>query len=579
MNALCKPKSNQAQVASLIRAYLKKIGVPGRVRSEGFSMGDSVNVDIVDISPDVMSKIESFAKDYQAGSFDGMNDIYEYSNRRKDIPQTKYLFVNVTFTDELKQAAWSYILENYGLADSLEPVFKDVGFTQVMGVDPGSFVYRFLRGSSGEVIGINGPINYSKMFWDGRKVKNAEPIKTGSSFVITEHTHTKRGFQMFIVQLSERLSKDDFKSILDDVKAAGGWYTRQWGDTPGGFAFKEMETAQQFADSITGETAPDLVNGSTPKPNTHKAEKLRDIAERMQKDIDHKLDPNRQTNTPKRMREAGNARIDGHRLERTQSVLHSLADLHESGNIPLSIAGITSKKAVFDAMKSEVDYSGGYYDTGRDSGEPASDDPLTIELWALLTPITEEQQTANEIQTKVEALQFSNIAGYFPTPGPVIDIMLDYAQLESGHGVLEPSAGSGAIADRAKDLGCAVSCFEINHSLKSILELKDHYILGDDFMQSEIMVESRYDRVLMNPPFENLQDVDHVLRAFDALKDGGRLVSVMSPSAFFRADQKSTAFRNWFEENGGEKIELPDQSFKASGTNISTCLVVLDRND
>jgi len=84
------------------------------------------------------------------------------------------------------------------------------------------------------------------------------------------------------------------------------------------------------------------------------------------------------------------------------------------------------------------------------------------------------------------------------------------------------------------------------------------------------------DRVLMNPPFEKGQDIDHVRKAFDALKPGGRLVAVMSPGPFFRSDRKAAEFRRWFSGLGGRKVELPNGAFKASGTTASSVLAVID---
>lgn len=46
-----------------------------------------------------------------------MEDIYEYSNRRNDIPQVKYLFVKNEFSDELKQKAWEYVRNAFGYDD------------------------------------------------------------------------------------------------------------------------------------------------------------------------------------------------------------------------------------------------------------------------------------------------------------------------------------------------------------------------------------------------------------------------------------------------------------------------------
>lgn len=81
----------------------------------------------------------------------------------------------------------------------------------------------------------------------------------------------------------------------------------------------------------------------------------------------------------------------------------------------------------------------------------------------------------------------------------------------------------------------------------------------------------------MNPPFENLQDIDHVMHSFKFLKEGGRLVSVMSASPFFRSDKKCVAFRAWLDMLGAEVEDLPEQSFKASGTNVNTKLVAIQK--
>ncbi len=44
-------------------------------------------------------------------------------------------------------------------------------------------------------------------------------------------------------------------------------------------------------------------------------------------------------------------------------------------------------------------------------------------------------------------------------------------------------------------------------------------MIGSDFM--EAVPEPRFDRALMNPPFENGQDIAHVRHAFQVLKPGG----------------------------------------------------------
>lgn len=98
---------------------------------------------------------------------------------------------------------------------------------------------------------------YKHVFWDGKvslpegewsvpdktaTVETSETLTAG----IEEHTHTKKNIQMFIVILSEKVEKDIFNSLRDNCKARGGWYSRAWSQTPGGFAFEDLETAETF---------------------------------------------------------------------------------------------------------------------------------------------------------------------------------------------------------------------------------------------------------------------------------------------------------------------------------------------
>ena len=82
-----------AQVAKLIKAEIKKYGIKCTAKSSNYSMGDSVRVNVTDQPPWVMAKIKEFTSQFEYGHFNGMEDIYEYSNSRDDIPQTKFLFI------------------------------------------------------------------------------------------------------------------------------------------------------------------------------------------------------------------------------------------------------------------------------------------------------------------------------------------------------------------------------------------------------------------------------------------------------------------------------------------------------
>lgn len=114
--------------------------------------------------------------------------------------------------------------------------------------------------------------------------------------------------------------------------------------------------------------------------------------------------------------------------------------------------------------------------------------------------------------------------------------------------VLEPSAGIGTIADKAKNAGAKVEVVEYAPSLAEHLEKKGHDVIGNDFM--ELPTDRKYDRIIMNPPFERLQDAEHVMKAYEHLKPGGKIVAITSESPFFSSAKKAEDFRNWLDSVG-----------------------------
>lgn len=160
--------------------------------------------------------------------------------------------------------------------------------------------------------------------------------------------------------------------------------------------------------------------------------------------------------------------------------------------------------------------------------------------------------------------------GFFETPADVVDRMMAYVWPQGR--VLEPSAGLGAIADRLPVPKEDIFCIELDPQRAAVLEQKGYKTLCADFLA---VTPGKFDTILMNPPFEEGQDIDHVRHAFDCLAPGGAMASVMSTGPFFRNDRKATAFREWFASVGGTQFPLPADSFKESGTNVNTCYVVI----
>ncbi|WP_394436255.1 DNA methyltransferase family protein [Streptomyces sp. SGAir0957] len=167
-----------------------------------------------------------------------------------------------------------------------------------------------------------------------------------------------------------------------------------------------------------------------------------------------------------------------------------------------------------------------------------------------------------------------NQAQYFPTPGPVVERLMELAAIEAEMETLEPSAGSGAIATALASAGAAVDCFEQDPGFAAVLT--DAGMARSVHVADFLTVPARpvYDRVVMNPPFTKGADMRHVEHALRFLKPDGILVSVMS-GAILEDCGRTAAFRSLVETRRGTVEALPKGAFVESGTTVSTVIVAI----
>lgn len=93
-------KSEVAQAAKLIQSALK-VAFPGMrfsVRSKSYSGGNSVTVSWT--NGPAVEAVEAIANKFEAGTFDGMTDMYNYNHDRKG-PCAKFVFTSRTIDDSL----------------------------------------------------------------------------------------------------------------------------------------------------------------------------------------------------------------------------------------------------------------------------------------------------------------------------------------------------------------------------------------------------------------------------------------------------------------------------------------------
>jgi protein-L-isoaspartate O-methyltransferase len=205
----------------------------------------------------------------------------------------------------------------------------------------------------------------------------------------------------------------------------------------------------------------------------------------------------------------------------------------------------------------------------KESLKPPTPSTYTDEQRARDKHIEELRQAAKN------GVQIVTANELFVTPPELAERMVDEAGIHPEDRVLEPSAGTGNIIDKIfENYNGSFVAVEINQNLANMLRVKYSAIPVHcaDFLTLNGAL-GQFDRILMNPPFS--ADVDHVLHAFAHLKDGGRIVAIMSEHSFFANDKKSIEFREFLEQRGTSE-KLPSDTFKASGTMVNTRLVIID---
>lgn len=186
----------------------------------------------------------------------------------------------------------------------------------------------------------------------------------------------------------------------------------------------------------------------------------------------------------------------------------------------------------------------------------------------------EEIMLTGEVSPKRDQLKE---LGFFPTPDDLARYVVSLADINHDQFVLEPSAGSGQLikALNVTDKDIHTACYEVNLDMKEGLDQLADQVFIADFLS--VTPEPKFDRVVMNPPFNKSRaDIHHVLHAFKFLKAGGRLVAIMPSSVTFREDNLTKEFRGLIF-SCGRMEELPAGSFKESGTMVNTVIVVLNK--
>lgn len=189
-----------------------------------------------------------------------------------------------------------------------------------------------------------------------------------------------------------------------------------------------------------------------------------------------------------------------------------------------------------------------------------------------VTPILSRLQ-GGDLSNRKKKYQF------FETPANIArELVARLGDVEKTDKVLEPSAGCGALIKAVLEdwPDQVVDCYELMEENRSELEkIPNARLLGEDFLESEV---SMYDKIIANPPFANNQDIKHVMKMWEHLSEGGQMAVIMSKHWQFASDKASKDFRAFVDSIDHDITELPAGSFKESGTNTETVMIVFRKH-
>jgi predicted RNA methylase len=252
----------------------------------------------------------------------------------------------------------------------------------------------------------------------------------------------------------------------------------------------------------------------------------------------------------------------------SEDVLVVLSNCHIEGRWLFLHSGQLERK-LYLSVNEALEALGGKWNR-KIKGHVFEDDP---------TIIFENMMVTGEVVS--EKKEF----GQFFTPLPIVNEFILPIVMERLHPfcrILEPSAGSGNLIQEILKIVPAgnITCVEQSSVFCNKLTELGVAVYNEDFLK--VPVEPIFDLVIMNPPFRApgiaQADISHIRHAFDFLKEGGLLVSIMSAGVLFRENAATVNFRNFISRTICTFEKLPDDAFKESGTLVKTVRLTIQKS-
>lgn len=274
-----------------------------------------------------------------------------------------------------------------------------------------------------------------------------------------------------------------------------------------------------------------------------------------------------------------------------QSIAVANADLQASLNkIADHVLTQTLKPA--DLAREMRDLFGGSDATGAWSWRMAYDVMQAAAIIALRTKAKAgdpagAESVSQSLLTETRRSEMQIRLQQFSTPLPYAQLIADAAAIEPGDLVLEPSAGTGALAACAQIAGAELMLNEIDAFRAQLLNI----LFGLQITQhdgehiDDLLADYRTpDVVIMNPPFSSSVDrandkqiaAKHILSAGKRLAQGGRLVAIM-PMSFTQQRTPGLWARLADQFTLRASLIIPGSVYRKLGITVDTQLVVFDK--
>jgi len=176
----------------------------------------------------------------------------------------------------------------------------------------------------------------------------------------------------------------------------------------------------------------------------------------------------------------------------------------------------------------------------------------------------------------------------FSTPPALAFVMYQLLKPKENAVALEPSAGTGCLANWLKISGCKVEVNEISNRRRLLLEIQNYnpHNLNAEFIDDLLDEKVKPDFILMNPPFSSSGGrtknncnfgFRHIESALRRLNPGGRLVCLLGKETCLNTTKGKTF---WGQIQIEYKIRafltVPAKAFYKHGTTFETIIIIID---